>query len=618
MMGPSRDDTGFEQGGINSGDYYKLYNNVQLIDAQDSQLGVDIGSSTISAVGQADDVMLVANNLNDLRLLVTLTERYCSKYRVKLEPAKTKLLAFHNKCHALQVKHAVSTNPILINNVPVKLSQEAEHVGVMRNIQGNLPNIILRVANHKKILGALLSTGMARGHRGNPAASLRIHQLYCTPVLFSGLASLYLSKPEIKIIDQHYQITLQNIQRLHPMTPRSIVLFLAGSLPGEALLHLRQLSLFTMICHLPEDPLHSHARFALTVLGASANSWFGQIKKLCMQYELPHPMVLLEDPPSKPVLKKRIKLKVLEYWHKLLAEECTSLDSLLYFDPYRSSLVHPQPLWTASAGNSYECSKSMIQARMVSGRYRTEMMCRFWSSNRMGYCLAETCHEVPGTLEHLLVQCPALEGVRSRLLTLFSTKTIGLPALHHLVMKKVLSSPATHQVKFMLDASADIEVLHLVQLHGQQVLDLVLYLTRTWAYCIHREKMIITGRWPGKLSPLPATPHPIKNSLTNTYTITGEAVLTNHLTESGHYENSAQSPSERPLMPPAVVVMQVHDEADQSQALLPGLGAASDVVSGIPSHSRAGLVTDQSWRGTGGVSAVTQWECDSSTATLCL
>ena len=73
MMGPSPDGSGFEQGGINSGDYYKLYNNVQLNDAQDSELGVDIGSSTISAVGQADDVILVANDLNDLRLLVTLT-----------------------------------------------------------------------------------------------------------------------------------------------------------------------------------------------------------------------------------------------------------------------------------------------------------------------------------------------------------------------------------------------------------------------------------------------------------------------------------------------------------------------------------------------------------------
>ena len=59
-LGPAKDITGFEQGGINSGDFYKLYNNSQLKTAQSSQLGVDIGSSVVSAIGQADDVILAA------------------------------------------------------------------------------------------------------------------------------------------------------------------------------------------------------------------------------------------------------------------------------------------------------------------------------------------------------------------------------------------------------------------------------------------------------------------------------------------------------------------------------------------------------------------------------
>ena len=60
-MGPAEDVTGFEQGGINSSDYYKLYNNEQLVTAQSSELGVDMGSAVISAVGQADDVILMYN-----------------------------------------------------------------------------------------------------------------------------------------------------------------------------------------------------------------------------------------------------------------------------------------------------------------------------------------------------------------------------------------------------------------------------------------------------------------------------------------------------------------------------------------------------------------------------
>ena len=64
-------------------------------------------------------------------------------------------------------------------------------------------------------------------------------------------------------------------------------------------------------------------------------------------------------------------------------------------------------MWVSSAGNAYETVKSIVWAKMVSGRYGTKILCRFWSTNRSGVCLAETCQNVPGTLEHLLIECPA-------------------------------------------------------------------------------------------------------------------------------------------------------------------------------------------------------------------
>ena len=97
MMGPAEDQTGFEQGGINSSDFYKLYNNEQLTTAQSSELGANIGSAVISAIGQADDVILISNDIHSLQLLVNLTEEYCKKYRVQLEPKKTKLLGYCSK-----------------------------------------------------------------------------------------------------------------------------------------------------------------------------------------------------------------------------------------------------------------------------------------------------------------------------------------------------------------------------------------------------------------------------------------------------------------------------------------------------------------------------------------
>ena len=496
QMGPAKDTTGFEQGGLNSSDFYKLYNNDQLTSAQSSDLGVDIGSDVISGIGQADDVMLMSNDIYSLYLLVKMTDKYCQQYRVQLEPKKTKLLAYsHNKKTELIVKHAAATSLIAINNTPVLFTSEAEHVGVVRHIDGNMPNIVHRIAEHKKAIGSVISAGLASGHRGSPAAALKVHQLYCAPRLFSGLASLVLSKIETTVIDSHYQNTLQQLQKLHSRTQRSFIYFLSGSLPGEALLHLRQLSLFSMICHLPEDPLHKRAQYALTSLTQTSRSWFHQIRNISLQYGLPHPLTLLETPLTKEQYKKLAKQQVVEYWQDVLTSESFSLDSLRYFSPGTASLLHPHPLWTSAAGIGYECSKSIILARMASGRYRTEMMCRFWSSNVRGYCQADTCHQVQGDLEHLLVSCPALEHTRHQLHSLWCRKTQHLLPLHKLIVWQLCSSPA-QQAKFIVDCLSSHQLGQLIELYGQTVQDLVMYLTRTWAFSIHRQKEILLGRWP--------------------------------------------------------------------------------------------------------------------------
>ena len=497
MLGPARDITGFEQGGVNSSDYYKLYNNEQLKSAQSSGLGVDIGSGAISAVGQADDVVLVAPSPYHLQLLVTLTEEYCTKYRVKLEASKTKLLAYQVANQAVQADPSIDNKQIIIFGEPIKMVTEAEHVGVLRSSGGNLPHILNRVAMHKNVLHALLPAGLARRHRGSPRASLKISQLYGVPVLLSGLASLVLTRAELGIVDAHYLAMLQGLLRLHKRTPRSIVYFLSGSLPASALLHQRQMTLFSMICHLKEDPLHQHAKYALEYLGSSSKSWFTQIRQLCIQYGLPHPLQLLNNPLSKGRLKSLVKTRITEYWQKLLSAEATALPSLAHFNPHMHQLSSPHPIWSAAASNPYEINKATILSRMISGRYRTERLCRFWSENREGFCLLQPCHSqgVYGDLEHLLLHCPALETVRENMYQMWRDKASVLPPLSAFVTQ-ALESPPNYKLKFILDSQSLPEIICLSQNYGQAVTDIVLYMTRTFAYGVHKRKLILMGLWP--------------------------------------------------------------------------------------------------------------------------
>ena len=285
-----------------------------------------------------------------------------------------------------------------------------------------------------------MSAGLARGRRGNPAASLKVSQLYGTPVLFSGLGSLVLSPAETKIIDHHYQQTIQNLQRLHDKTPRSLVFLMAGSLTGEAILHLKQLTLFIMICHLPGDPLNIHARATLLSAPNSARSWFQQIYKLCLMYGLDHPSFMLDNPPPKKNFKKLVKQAVCSYWENILNDEAASLPSLHLFVATNCSVQFTHPIWTSAASNSYECHKSTVLARMVSGRYRTDYLARHWTSNKNGFCLLDSCHEVVGDLGHLLITCQGLSQVRDRMRQMLILRTGSLVLINQLI-KRILFSP---------------------------------------------------------------------------------------------------------------------------------------------------------------------------------
>ena len=191
--------------------------------------------------------------------------------------------------------------------------------------------------------------------------------MYGLPVLLSGLGCLYLLESEKKTLSQHYKETLQNLQKLYPNTPESVVFFLGGSLPFLAHLHMRQLSIFSMICRLPGNILNELAKYVLTCLPDNTKSWFCQMKDVCYQYNLPTPLLLLKNPPSQEEFKAEVKLKVLDYWQRKLRNNAAQLEkaSLAFFKPSYMSLIKPHILWTTCCGNIYELNKASIQAKYL-------------------------------------------------------------------------------------------------------------------------------------------------------------------------------------------------------------------------------------------------------------
>ena len=175
---------------------------------------------------------------------------------------------------------------------------------------------------HKKAIAAVSPLGLGRRRKLNPAASIRIQQLYGTPVLLSGISSLFLKKTELDTINQYMKKCLQYHQKLPDSTPPCVIAFLGGTLPGRAIIHLKQLNIFGMIARMPGSVLHTHGYQVLTRLSSPFSSWFFQICDLCLEYGLTNPLDLLSDSPSNSSFNRKIKSLVIDHWERTSTRGC--------------------------------------------------------------------------------------------------------------------------------------------------------------------------------------------------------------------------------------------------------------------------------------------------------
>ena len=409
LMGPIHDKRGVEQGGVNSGDQFQLVNNQELAVTNNAGLGLNMGEISVGSIGVADDVALISPDPHALQSLLNLSQSLTSSRSMVNVPEKTKLLLFQPKGdHSAEYWHDVA--PITMDGASLPLSTQAEHVGVLRSpANTNLASITSRIAGHTKSLYSVISCGMARNHRGNPTASLRVEACYSAPKLFSGLASLLLSPADLKVLSVHRRLTLQRLQRLHPNTPAPALHFLSGSLPAPALVHKHQYTLLHMVALLgPSSILYRHGIYVLH--HSIKNSWFSQVRELSNQYSLPDPIQILISPPPKRSFKTNVKNSITSFWRASLISEAEPLTSLRYMRLHFLPLGRgAHPLWWTCSSSSSSVRSATVMAKMISGRYRSCWLRRHWTEESGG-CRLPGCGQVPGDTAHLLSgECHALQ-----------------------------------------------------------------------------------------------------------------------------------------------------------------------------------------------------------------
>ena len=493
LMGPIHDKRGVEQGGVYSGDQFQLVNNKELVVTNTAGLGLNMGETSVGSIGVADDVSLVSPDPHALQSLLNLSQSITSNRCMVNVHEKTKLLLYHPKGDT-SANYWQEVKPIMMNGDPLPLSPQAEHVGVLRSPGGgNLASITARMAGHTKSLYSVISCGMARNHRGNPAASLMVEACYSAPKLFSGLASLLLSPADMQVLSVHRRLTLQRLQRLHPCTPAPALHFLSGSLPAPALVHKHQFTLLHMVALLgPSNILFQHGLYVLH--NSIKNSWFTQVRALSQQYSLPDPIQIMISPPPKERFKSDVKTAISSFWRDSLIAEAEHLTSLRYM---RLSFLPlgrgAHPLWWTCYSSPSAVRSATVMGKMLSGRYRSCWLRRHWTQESGG-CRLPGCGQLPGDVAHLLSgECVALQPYLAN--TLHNLCTMLAPQPHLMLpLMTALHGDRETVTKFFLDPSTDPSVIQLVQLYGQEpVLNPLFQAARAWVWCAHRTKMGMPG-----------------------------------------------------------------------------------------------------------------------------
>ena len=151
-------------------------------------------------------------------------------------------------------------------------------------------------------------------------------------------------------------------------------------------------------------------------------------------------------------------------------------------------------MFLTCSSNPFETNKSLCQASLLSGRFKTDYLSKHWvKENPEGYCVLCTHLKLHDTFEHFLIFCNHLAPTRQNVVNYWQNYSDKDDLLRNFLSAKLRSSIQT-LMQFLIDPSVDNEVIQGVQSKVIKIEE-IYKLTRTWCYALNRKKLQLTGRF---------------------------------------------------------------------------------------------------------------------------
>ena len=398
-----RESQGIRQGAETSADLFNIRSDPLL-----KRLAVHpdtfcIGTTKIGAIMVADDLALASHSGPGLQVLLNIAEQDAAEKRYDFSESKTKVQSINSP----------STPQLLLNGLPIGRSAEETHLGITRSdTTSNKATIAQRIQTGRRTVNALAGAGLHGLNGVSPVTSKKLIEIYIIPRLTYGLETVVLTKKELEPLENYYKELIRMVQHLPRSTASVACYLLMGTLPIEAEIHKKALSLFGNIMERKNSIEYEVIERQLGMKEITSRSWTAYIRRLLQDYHLPGPATLLYNMPRYQVWKKMIKSSIHSVWVNKLRNEANEKSTLKFIniDEWEPGKAHP--IWSTASTDPLSIYRATIHAQIAVQRYPLNGCHTSGSKSEICPC----CKNGAETLTHFLLHCELLEEQRNKFL----------------------------------------------------------------------------------------------------------------------------------------------------------------------------------------------------------
>ncbi|CAC5419306.1 unnamed protein product [Mytilus coruscus] len=452
------------------------------------ELKIDIELGCISDILKIGTLFPVFKNKGDARYAknyrgITVTPIY-SKIIEKIIKLRENPIILE-KQNPLQRGFTENTTPLLCELIIEEFERESKdlklptYIALLDGIGGHISNISCCAPTCADDVAIIANNPIELQTLINIAVNFSRREGYTLQPTKSVILPVNTSSRSIEIEDNYWHINNNPM----PVVDHSSHI---------AEIHLKALTLFGNITRANKTSVEWRlAERQLQLKTHTSKSWFIEIKKICLKYDLPGCQNFLTYPLGKFQWKHLITRKIYTYWREKINENSEGYSSLQHIAcAYKIKTIHP--ILTTNTSNCRDINRSRIPIRtkVATGNYILQ-------SNRAKFNKCEVsatckiCNQEDETIEHFLISCIHLEPDREKLLKVIREQCLRLVELFNISLDinliHVIINPY-HLVKFCACTQTS-DLCSFISLHVEPA-------CRTLIYNLHmqRYKLLNTGQ----------------------------------------------------------------------------------------------------------------------------